>query len=298
MKSYSKVAIIRRITLIGFYINAALMMLKIVFGIYGHSEALIADGVHSLSDFATDLIVLIFVGIAYKRADDDHPYGHGKYETFSTLLIAVGLLAVAIGIGLNGIYTIYDVTQGETIPRPGMLTIIVAAISILAKEILYHATVIVGRNIKSQALRANAWHHRSDAFSSVATLIGVSAAYFLGEQWRICDPIASIIIAVFISVSALGIAAPAVSELLERSLPENQIKQIEEIIASVDGVKKFHRLRTRRNGHSCIIDVHVKVDPNLTVTQGHEIATAVEMALRKRFTPDLTSSVHIEPYNE
>jgi cation diffusion facilitator family transporter len=296
MNTANKVTIIRRITLIGFYVNAALMVLKILFGIYGHSDALVADGVHSFSDFATDLIVLVFVGIAYKNADDDHPYGHGKYETFSTLLIAVALIFVASGIGMSGIFSIFGVINGEVLPRPDVLTIIVAALSIVAKEMLYRGTVKVGKRVNSPALIANAWHHRSDAFSSIATLIGVSAAFFLGESWRICDPIASVLISVFIGMSALSIASPSISELLERSLPGAQIKQIEEIIMSVDGVKSFHHLRTRRNGHSCIVDVHIKVEPTLTVTEGHQIATDVEHALRSQFTPDLTTSIHIEPY--
>jgi cation diffusion facilitator family transporter len=295
METTKKVAAIKRITLIGFGVNAVLMLMKIVFGLLGHSDALVADGVHSFSDFATDLIVLIFVGIAYKNADDDHPYGHGKYETFSTLLIAVALLLVAMGIGLQGAYSIFDAMHGVALPRPGMLTIIVAAVSIFAKEMLYHATVRVAHRVNSPALVANAWHHRSDAISSIATLIGVSAAYFLGDSWHICDPIASILISVFIAISAIGLATPSISELLERALPKEQVEQIGQIIAGVPGVVRYHHLRTRRNGHSCIIDVHVKVDPNLTVTVGHEIATAVEQALRENFTPDLTTSIHIEP---
>lgn len=295
MKTVNKVAAIRRITLVGFGVNAALMLLKIVFGLIGHSDALVADGVHSFSDFATDLIVLIFVGLAYKNADEDHPYGHGKYETFSTLLIAVALLLVAMGIGMQGAYSIFDAMHGVALPRPDVFTLIVAAVSIATKEMLYHATLRVARRVNSPALVANAWHHRSDAISSIATLIGVSAAYFLGDSWHICDPIASILISVFIAISAIGLASPSINELLERALPKEQLMQIEQIISSVPGVKTFHHLRTRRNGHSCIIDVHVKVDPNLTVTQGHEIATAVEHSLRVRFTPDLTTSIHIEP---
>lgn len=295
MKTVNKVAAIRRITLVGFGVNAALMLLKIVFGLIGHSDALVADGVHSFSDFATDLIVLIFVGLAYKNADEDHPYGHGKYETFSTLLIAVALLLVAMGIGMQGAYSIFDAMHGVALPRPDVFTLIVAAVSIATKEMLYHATLRVARRVNSPALVANAWHHRSDAISSIATLIGVSAAYFLGDSWHICDPIASILISVFIAISAIGLASPSINELLERALPKEQLMQIEQIISSVPGVKTFHHLRTRRNGHSCIIDVHVKVDPNLTVTEGHEIATAVEHSLRVRFTPDLTTSIHIEP---
>ena len=218
---------IRRVTLVGFWVNAVLMVLKIIFGIIGHSDALVADGVHSLSDFATDAIVLVFVGIAYKSADSSHPYGHGKFETFASLLIAVVLLGVAAGIGIAGAGSIMSSMRGATLPRPDIFTIIVALASIGSKEYLYRYTIHAGKRINSSSLIANAWHHRSDAISSIATLIGVSAAYFLGSQWRILDPVASIIIAVFIAVSAIQIALPSVNELLERSLPPDQVRKAE-----------------------------------------------------------------------
>ncbi len=291
-----EVSTIRHVTWIGFWINAILMILKIAFGIYGHSDALVADGVHSLSDFATDFIILILVGIAYKKADTAHPYGHGKFETFASLLIAVILFIVAVGIGISGVETIRSVSRGEILPRPDLWTLIIAVISILAKELLYHYTVRAGRRINSSSLIANAWHHRSDAISSVATLIGVSAGYFLGDVWRIADPIASILIAVFIAVSAIKIALPSVNELLEKSLPPSEVSKVAATIAGVDGVKAYHRLRTRRNGHSLIIDTHIKVDPAINVAAGHDIASAVERALRANFGADIITNIHIEPY--
>lgn len=287
---------IRHVTLVGFWVNAVLMVLKILFGIIGHSDALVADGVHSLSDFATDAIVLVFVGIAYKSADPGHPYGHGKFETFASLLIALVLLAVAVGIGIAGVGSIISSARGEILPRPDIFTIIVALASIGSKEFLYRYTIRAGRRIGSSSLIANAWHHRSDAFSSVATLIGVSAAYFLGAHWRILDPIASIVIAVFIAISAIQIALPSVNELLERSLPPDQVRKAAEVIASVTGVEDYHRLRTRRNGHSMIIDTHIKVDPYINVAQGHRIATDVEKSLRAVFGPDIITNIHVEPY--
>lgn len=287
---------IRHVTLVGFWVNAVLMVLKIVFGIVGHSDALVADGIHSLSDFATDAIVLVFVGIAYKHADSDHPYGHGKFETFASLLIALVLLCVAIGIGVAGVRTISSALRGETLIRPDILTLLVAIASIGSKEFLYRYTIIAGRRIGSSSLIANAWHHRSDAISSIATLIGVSAAYFLGEHWRILDPIASIVIAVFIAVSAVQIALPSVNELLERSLPPKQVQKAAAIIMNVAGVKAYHRLRTRRNGHSVIIETHIKVDPEINVAEGHRIASEVERALRKGFGNDIITYVHVEPY--
>lgn len=287
---------IRRVTLVGFWVNAVLMVLKIIFGIIGHSDALVADGVHSLSDFATDAIVLVFVGIAYKSADSSHTYGHGKFETFASLLIAVVLLGVAAGIGIAGAGSIMSSMRGATLPRPDIFTIIVALASIGSKEYLYRYTIHAGKRINSSSLIANAWHHRSDAISSIATLIGVSAAYFLGSQWRILDPVASIIIAVFIAVSAIQIALPSVNELLERSLPPDQVRKAAETIASVPGVMTYHHLRTRRNGHSVIIDSHIKVAPDINVAEGHRIATEVEKSLRNVFGTDIITNIHVEPF--
>lgn len=292
----SEVKTIRHVTWVGFWVNAILMVLKIAFGLYGHSDALVADGIHSLSDFATDLIVLVFVGIAYKSADSEHPYGHGKFETFASLLIALILLVVAIGIGISGVKSISASIRGETLPRPDVWTLIVALLSIASKEYLFRYTVRIGKKINSGALIANVWHHRSDAISSIATLVGVSASFFLGEGWRILDPIASILIAIFIALSAIQIALPSINELLEKSLPPDQVKRAEEVIAGVPGVMAFHRLRTRRNGHSSIIDTHIKVNPLINVAEGHEIASAAERALRKEFGEDIITNIHVEPF--
>ncbi|MCM1094375.1 MAG: cation diffusion facilitator family transporter [Lachnospiraceae bacterium] len=291
-----EVAIIKHVTWVGFWVNALLMVLKLAFGYYGHSDALVADGFHSLSDFGTDLIVLMMVGIAYKHADSSHPYGHGKFETFASLLIAVILFAVALGIGWKGIASSISFFNGIELPRPDVWTIIVAVISILGKEWLFRYTYARGKKINSSALKANAWHHRSDAISSIATLIGVSGSYFLGVKFRILDPIASLFIGVFIAVSAYKIARPAVDELLERSLPQPQVNQIYSIISSVDGVLGLHKLKTRRSGHSRIIDVDIKVDPDISVTQGHNIATNVEHTLKDRLGDDLFIYVHVEPF--
>lgn len=292
----NEVDTIRRVTWVGFWVNAILMVLKIAIGFYGHSDALVADGVHSLSDFATDLIVLLFVSIAYKSADSGHPYGHGKFETFAALIIGVILLGVAIGIGNSGLRSVIASAHGEMPPRPDLWTLAVAVISILAKELLFRYTIRASRTVGSQSLRANAYHHRSDAVSSIATLAGISAAYFLGDSWRILDPIASMLIAVFIAVSAIQICLPAINELLEKSLSPSRIDKVESIIEGVAGVKAFHRLRTRRNGHSVIIDVHIKVDPDITVSAGHDIASAVENALHEEFDNDIITNIHVEPF--
>lgn len=287
---------IRFITWVGFWCNAFLMALKLIVGYIGHSDALVADGVHSLSDFATDIIVLLFVGMAYKGADLRHPYGHGKYETFATLLIATILFFVGIGVGYEGINSIKSYCRGQILPRPDIWTIIVALISILTKEWLYHFTYNTGKKTKSISLIANAWHHRTDALSSVATLIGVSAGFFLGISWRILDPIAAIIIAILISVSAIKIALPSIQELMDIALPPKQIKEIEQAIKSVPGVLDYHHLRTRKNGQTYIISLHIKVSPTITVTAGHNIATHVEQAIKNIVGNDAIIYVHVEPH--
>lgn len=286
---------LRHVTMVGFWINAALVILKLFFGYWGHSDALVADGYHSVSDFLTDFLVLFFIGIAYKKADNRHPYGHGKFETIGSVGISIILIIVAIFIGYEGFKTIIDSFEGVKIPRPDVWTIVVAAISILAKEFCYRYTIAYGRKYNSSSIIANAWHHRTDALSSIATLVGVSISFFLGEAWRILDPIASVIIAGFILWSAIKIAMPSIDELLENSVPEEEVQNIRNIISEVKGVENVHNLRCRYNGHSMIIDVNIHVDPDITVKEGHEIATAVEENLKGNFGNDLIIYIHVEP---
>lgn len=288
--------IIRHVTLVGVAVNIVLTVVKIVVGYTGHSDALVADGIHSLSDFASDLIVLLFVAQAYKSVDEDHPYGHGKFETFASLLIAVALIAVGIALAAGGITSIIGVANGIRLPVPSIWTMLVAVLSIASKEWLFHYTRRAARRLKSSSLEANAWHHRTDAMSSIATLAGVSAGIIFGQRWCILDPIATIAIAVLIVLSALKIATPSVNELLEKSPGRSDMEAIEQSIRMVDGVKDFHHLRARHNGNRLIVDVHIKVDGNLTVVQGHRIATAVEESLKKCFGASTISNVHIEPY--
>lgn len=290
-----KVKEIRKITLVGLWINVVLVVLKLAAGYTGHSDALVADGYHSFSDFVTDFIVIAFVAASYKKADSDHPYGHGKYETVATVLIGLILLVVSVLIGVDGAAKFFASLRGEVLPRPDMLTLYVAAASILLKEGCYRYTISAGRRLDSSALIANAWHHRSDAVSSVATLLGVGMALFLGEQWRIMDPAVSVLIAFMIGISAVKIAMPSVNELLEVSLPQATVQRMYDAIRAVGGVRDVHDLRARRNGHSTIVDVNIHVDPDISVRRGHAIASAVERALESSFGPDIMVYVHTEP---
>ena len=285
-----------RVTWVGFFTNLLLSTAKIMAGVVGRSSAMIADGIHSLSDFITDFIVIIFIKISSKHEDSDHPYGHGKFETFATMLISFALFIVAIGIFYSGSVKIYEVLNGRVIERPTYLALIMAAVSIVVKEILYRYTIIVGRKIESPAVIANGWHHRSDAFSSIGTLIGISGAMFLGERWRILDPITSVIVGIFIIGVAYKLARPSIQELLEMSLPEEIERNIEQKIQATPGVITFHHLRTRKNGNAFIIDMHIKVDPHSSIVEAHDIATHVENNLKTAFGKRTQINVHIEPY--
>lgn len=286
----------RRVTWVGFWINAVLAAVKIVTGIVGRSGALVADGVHSLSDFITDIIVIVFVGLSRKKADSLYQYGHGKYETFAVMLISMALAVVAVMLLADGAEKTWRACHGEILPRPEMGALVIAALSIVSKEWLFRYTRRAGERIHSAAVIANAWHHRSDAMSSFATLAGIAGAIFLGEKWRMLDPIAAMTVSVFILVVAFKIGMPAVKELLEISLPKKITADMWRIISSTEGVRAFHHFRSRRNGNCIIVDFHIKVDPDITVVAGHNIASHVEQRLRQGYGDDMMVNIHVEPY--
>lgn len=286
---------IRKITLIGAGVNIVLTAIKIVAGVLGRSAAMIADGVHSLSDLLSDIVVLVFTHISSKGRDRDHSFGHGKFETLATLIVSLILVVVGGKLMAGGVQKIVDILNGEAIPVPGHIALWAALASILAKEILYIATARVGKKVNSPVVIANAWHHRSDALSSIGALAGIGGAILLGEKWTILDPIASCCISIAIIVVAVKMALPSLSELLETSLPEAIEEDIKKTAAAVPGVEDIHNLQTRRNGISFIIDAHVVVDPTISVVQAHDIATAVEDALRAKYGTETQISIHIEP---
>lgn len=286
---------IYKVTWIGSVVNFLLLTFKFIAGILGHSSALVADAVHSLSDFVTDIIVIVFVKISSKPEDDDHRYGHGKYETLATALIGIALFAVGIGLLIGGATKVANVIKGAVLPSPSIIALIAAGISIVSKEILYRYTVRIGKNLNSPAVVANAWHHRSDAFSSIGTLIGIGGAIFLGEKWRILDPIAAIVVSAFIIKVAVDLVKPAIDELLERSLPAETEKRILDIIGSFQEVSSPHHLRTRRIGNHIAIEVHLRMDGMTTLENAHTVATKVENRLKDEFGPDTHIGIHMEP---
>ncbi len=287
-----------RVTFIGSIVNVALVLLKLISGIWGRSSALVADGVHSLTDFITDVIVLVFVKLSGKPRDKVHSYGHGKFETLATLIIGVFLTVAGIGLMVSGVRKIISSLNGEMLPEPTWLAFAVAAASIVVKEILYRYTVKVGRKVNSDATIANAWHHRSDAISSLGTMAGIGGAILLGDDWRILDPLAAVLVSIFIIKSGYDIIRPAINELLEGALPEKQTAEISELIGTVNGVKGFHNLRTRKIGNAIAVDVHVKMDGKLLLEEAHDIATLVEERIRDRFGKESIVNIHMEPLKQ
>lgn len=286
---------IYRVTIIGSIVNLLLLIFKFVAGIFGRSSAMIADAVHSLSDFITDIIVILFVRISAKPADSTHGYGHGKFETLASAIIGCVLLGVGIGILVNGAKSIIGVFCGEVLPAPSMVALIAAAVSIVLKEVLYQYTVFKGRGLGSQAVITNAWHHRSDAFSSIGTLLGIGGAIFGGERWRVLDPLAAVVVSFFIVKVAISILKASLDELLEHSLPEAVEHEIQQIILSVDGVSSPHHLRTRRIGNNYAIEVHIRMNGALSLCDAHNATTVVEDRLKARFGENTIVTIHAEP---
>lgn len=286
---------IYRVTFVGLVVNLVLSLLKLAAGVVGRSGAMVADAVHSFSDLATDIVVIAFARISAKPRDTDHDYGHGKYETLATIIISIALGVVGAGILVNSIRGIRTVIDGGLLPRPGAVALVAAAVSILVKEILYRYTVRVGRRIDSPSVVANAWHHRSDALSSLGTLLGIGCAFFLGDKWRIADPIAALVVAVFIFKVAFDLIRTGLGELLEQSLPEEVEKEILGIVAANPRVREPHNLRTRRIGAAIAIEVHVRMDGKMTVEESHELTVDIEQRLRERFGEGTMIAIHVEP---
>lgn len=286
---------IRHITVLGAAVNTMLTAIKILAGIFGRSAAMVADGVHSLSDLLSDFVVLVFTHISSKGRDKGHSFGHGKFETLATSLVSLLLIVVGAKMMASGIESIIAVFSGEVLPRPGYIALAAALISIVAKEIIYRMTAKVGEEYGSQVVIANAWHHRSDALSSIGSLLGIGGAIVLGEKWTVLDPIVSCCISVAIIIVALKIGMPALSELLDASLPEAVEAEIIRIAESVDGVMDIHDLKTRKNGVSVIIEAHILVDASLSIVEAHDVSSRVEDALTARFGPETQVSIHVEP---
>lgn len=287
---------IYKVTLCGGAVNLLLLVFKFVAGVAAHSSAMIADAVHSLSDFVTDIVVIAFVRISGKPQDEDHEYGHGKYETFATALIGAALLIVGIGIFADSASGIVGFMRGERLDAPGMLAFVAALVSVLSKEAVYRYTVIKGRRLNSKAVIANAWHHRSDALSSVGTMAGIGGAIFLGDTWRVLDPLAALVVSLFVIRVAWQLVKPSIDELLEKSLPKEMEDTITAVILSFKGVRSPHHLRTRYIGNTIAIEVHIRLDGSMTLNEAHDITKGIEAALKEKFGERTHIGIHMEPW--
>ena len=286
---------IYRVTLVGSAGNAALLTFKFIAGIAGNSSAMIADAFHSLSDFVTDLLVLVFVSISAKPQDRSHDYGHGKFETVASFLIGLALVAAATGIVVTGVQKLQAWWGGAELEAPGWIALWAALLSIAVKELLYQYTARRGRQLHSQVMIANAWHHRSDALSSIGAAVGIGLAILLGQRWTVLDPVASVVVGLMLVKVAYELLKQSVGELTEGSLPTETEQEIMQIIQSFDDVQQPHNLRTRRIGNRIAIEAHVRMDGQLPLIVVHDRASAIERKLKERFGADTHVSIHMEP---
>lgn len=284
-----------RVTIAGSIINILLLAFKFAAGILGHSAAMIADAIHSLTDFVTDAIVLVFVRLGSKPTDHDHDYGHGKYETLASAIIGVSLLVVGMMICYSGVTKTYHAMCGEPLQQPGFIALAAAVASVVLKEWAYRFTVRVGRRCHSEAVVANAWHHRSDALSSVGTTVGIGGAIILGEKWAVLDPLTAIVVSFFIMKAAWSVLSKAVGELTDGSLPKETEDEIEKIVSEDKDVSVVHNLCTRRIGNRIAIEMHVRMPGETSLYVAHHHATEIEKRLKQRFGADTHISIHLEP---
>ncbi|HEX22777.1 MAG TPA: cation transporter [Chromatiales bacterium] len=282
----------RHVTLVGAVVDLLLGVAKIIVGFIGNSQALVADGIHSLSDLATDVIVLLAMKHGSRAADEEHPYGHGRIETLATVVLGVALLAVAIGIAYDASLRLLN---PELLPHPGWLALSVAAISIVAKEAIYHYTMRVANRLNSQLLRANAWHSRSDAISSVVVVIGITGA-MNGLPWL--DAVAAIAVGAMVGKIGAELAWHSAQELIDRAMEPERVTKIRAAILSVNGVEALHMLRTRRMANDGLVDVHILVDPKSSVSEGHLISERVRQAVMEKVDGITEVMVHIDPEDD
>lgn len=293
--SVQRVREIYSVTIWGSVVNLLLLVFKFVAGIVGNSAAMVADATHSLTDFVTDIIVIAFVRISSRPEDSDHDYGHGKYETLATAVIGLILLLVGAGLFYNGASSVYSVLCGHRLQSPSNIALWAAVASIVLKELLYHITRRVGLRLNSQAVVANAWHHRSDALSSIGTFVGIGGAILLGDQWTILDPLAAVIVSFFIFKVSLQLIKPCIDELVEKSLPQETEDKILGIILSFPEVSSPHHLRTRQIGNIVAIEVHIRMDGSMSLNEAHDITTQIETALRAEYGMETHIGIHMEP---
>jgi len=288
----SRYQAIRRVTLIGSVLDLLLAVMKVVVGYLSNSQALIADGIHSFSDLATDAMVIFAAKHGSQDADEKHPYGHGRFETIATVLLGVALIAVASGIAWDAVDRMF---HPEELAVPGMLAMAVAALSVFSKEWIYHYTMRVAIAVRSDMLKANAWHSRSDAISSIIVVVGIGGA-IAGLPYL--DAIAAVGVAVMIAIIGWKLAMQSVHELVDSALDAERVKLIRSMIVDIDGVVRVHELRTRKMGGEALMDLHIEVNPHLSVSEAHYISECVRQKVVSEFDEILDVLVHIDPEND
>lgn len=291
MAAEQRLRITRRVTLTGAAVNACLASLQILFGIVGKSQALLADGIHTLSDLSSDLVILFASGSAARAADEDHPYGHGRIETVASVLLGAMLVLVGLGIGFRGVESILDPVQQD----PEAITLLFACLAIAAKESLYRYTLRAARKIHSSLLESNAWHHRSDALSSIVVVIGI-ATQLLGLPYM--DALAAMIVAILIAWMGFKLGRNALYELIDTGLDLELVDEIKEVMRANSGVIGIHNLRSRSMGGLGYIDAHIEVDSDLTVSEAHYIAHRIEHRVKNQFPQIIDVQIHIDPLDD
>lgn len=294
-------AVIQRVTWIGFFSNILLAVTKFLAGVFGHSQVLIADAVHSMSDLATDVAVLVGSRYWDQPADNEHPYGHAKLETLVTLLIGAALAVVGFELVSNAITTLYGMIfeNPETQEIPNFWALSAAIFSILLKEWLFYITASAGKKAHSAATVANAWHHRSDALSSIPAALAVGATLFLGKDYAFLDPIGTIVVGLMIFYTAFLIIRPTFNSLMDASGGADLTNRISNEVLSIKGVQGVHKIRTRPLGAALYgVDLHVQVDPNMNVRDAHVLSHQIQNELRTRFSEIVDTTVHVEPGQE
>lgn len=283
------------VTWVGLILNLVLTLFKFAAGILGRSSAMIADAVHSFSDLGTDILVIICFKFVGKDQDDVHRYGHGKIETVISGLIGLALLIVGLVMIYSSIVKVLACLSGEVLPRPGLIALIAAAVSIIVKELLFQYTMLIGKRIRSDAVKTNAWHHRSDALSSIGTFIGIGGAILLGGKWTVLDPIAAICVSLIIIWISIKFMRSSFTELTESSLDQGTEEKLVDILCSIEGVRGYHDLRTRKIGTEIAMDVHVTVDEGISIENAHDVADRIEAKVRECYGEGSIINIHIEP---
>lgn len=288
----------KKVTLVGTVVNILLSFFKLAIGFITGSLALIADGFHSLSDLASDLVVYVGLSFAEKPDDNDHHFGHGKFETFSAFIVGVLLAFAGVIIAKDSVEIFISVYHGYQLSAPGVGALIVALFSVLVKEILYRYTIKAGKKIESPSIIANAWHHRSDSFSSIGVSLGIAGAIFIGGKWAILDPIAGIVVGIILLREAIIIIRTNVAQLLDASLGSESMLDIYEAIEETPNCSEPHNIRTRTVGKRVVISLHIRVEDSLSIKEGHDIAHSIEDKLKNKFGESSIITVHVEPISE